>query len=185
MNKKLKILLLGVLLANVVGCASMDTVVKSRLDNSYKLSKTADGVLYGVYGSTDSRKDIDDVCNAIKDADPRCLERDKYNMANVFHAFGFSAAAANTVALVPKELNIKTTCTRTGSSDCTYVSVKVEPGKFGTVLGVASLPGDGKCTWSGMPRAGGTVCKAYNWDYRTNMNDWSTTNGVMSVRESK
>ena len=186
MNKnKIKIAVLIAAIVSLTGCASTDSVVKSRVNNAYKLSKSADGVNYGVFAVTDDQSIFENLCKAVNNGDSRCLDRDKYNVVNVTHAFGFAAASANTLALAPKDFPAKNTCYRTGDSKCTYVSVKSEKGKISTVLGVASFPGDGRCSWSGMPRAGGTVCSAYNWDYRKDMNDWSTTNGVMSVKESK
>ena len=61
-------------------------------------------------------------------------------------------------------MDIGDTCI-TGSSNCTYLKAKVEAGKLGEVLEVASKPNQNKCKWSGMPRIGGTVCEGI-YDYR-------------------
>ena len=161
MNKLVKVGLVGLLAIGVVGCASI-----GGMSNHYVNDVKKEGILYGV--GLDAR-DINEVCDAIKNKDNRCLERDKYQSVAVCSRFGYADGFTGTFALAPKELDIGEPC-RTGSSKCTYLKTLVEKGKLGTVLEVASRPGDGKCRWGGMPRIGSTVCDIYNYDASKNFN---------------
>ncbi|WP_047536679.1 hypothetical protein [Methylotenera versatilis] len=180
-NKILKGWALSALVAMTVGCASVDSQVKSRVDNSYKLVKSADGIAYGSFFILDDQSVKTKLCEAVNYSDARCQDLDNYNAVNVFHGFGFKAAAANSLALAPKDFPAKNTCGRVGDSKCTYVSVKVAQNSITSVIDIASANNDNKCYWKGGARSGGTVCPAYNWDYRKDLNDWDTTNGVLSV----
>jgi len=177
MNKFLKVTVLGVLMVAVTGCASVNGALQSAADNGYKLSKDGTGVVYGP--AVNTSHSMDEVCGVVKDS--RCSSKQDYQVVMVIPAVGYMSSGTFLFALAPKDMSFKTGST--GCSSCDYLKVKLEQGKLGTVLERASTAGDGKCKWSGMPRAGGTVCQAYNWDYRKDMRDWNTTNGVMSVME--
>lgn len=168
----------------LTGCSSMAPSVRSYVDNAAKLPKDNSGVVYGVFAISDYS--VNDMCKAIDYRDERCAESEKYVGVMVYSAFGFAAAGVVSVALEPKEspfLQYSKGCNRTGDRGCSYVKLHVKPGKFADILELASKPGDEKCYWSGMPRAGGVVCPAYHWDYRKDMHSWNTTNGVMSVSD--
>lgn len=141
-----------------VGCASVGGVAKLHVNN-----QKAEGVIYGL--GSDARN-IKEVCDAIDNKDPRCLEQDKYQSVFVCSKFGFADAGVGIIALAPKNMDIGENGITGNNSKNTYLKAKVEKGRLGTVLEVASRPGDGKCHWGGLPRAGGTVCPAYNYDYR-------------------
>ena len=150
----------------VTGCASIESNARSQVENSYKLPSDGSDIIYGVWIGDANFDEKKKACNGANNSDPRCSDADQ-TLGAVASAMGFAAGFVGVNAYHHKNIHIKP-CT-TGANDCTYVKVKVEPGKFGTVLETASLPGDGKCTWSGMPRIGGTICQAFNWDYKRNL----------------
>jgi len=81
---------------------------------------------------------------------------------------GYADGPVGVLALVKKNFpDIKTLQHEyvTGDKKIPYVKAKVTPRQLGEILEIVSTHGDGKCHWSGMPRIGGTVCPAYNWDY--------------------
>ena len=159
LNNGLKFAGLGMALAVIVGCASIGGMSQKYVNNN-----KVEGIIYGVGLSDKSETDIDAICKSIENKDERCNHKDDYKIVGVAAKFGFADAFTGIIAFAPKSMDIGETCV-TGSSKCTYLKTKVEMNKLGTVLEVASRPGDGKCHWSGMPRAGGTVCPAYNYDY--------------------
>ena len=75
--------------------------------------------------------------------------------------FGFANKSLN----LPD--NSKSGCGTNGSQDqkCTYVKLQVVPNSVGTITEVGSRPGEGKCHWGELPRAGGVVCKGI-FDYK-------------------
>lgn len=162
----LKVLLVSGVATMMVGCASVGGMANHYVNDTKK-----EGVFYG------ARLDLPDtneVCDAIKNKDERCLEREKWKAVSVMSRFGYSDAFTGTIALAPKEMDIgEFTHSLNGfkqASSYTYLKAKVEFGRLGTVLEIASRPGDEKCHWSGMPRAGSTVCPAYNYDASRDFN---------------
>lgn len=163
-------------------CGSLSGVAKHNVENAPRLAKDGSGVIYGAWlnGGTEGLEAVITACKAIENADPRCATPDQYRLGNTASAFGFSAGLAGALTLVPAEMNLKGCVT--GSSNCTYLKVKVSQRMFGTLEEIASKPGEGKCKWSGLPRAGGVVCPAYDWDFRKDLNNWDTSNGAMTVK---
>ena len=161
LNKKLVVL--GLLSAiGLSGCASVGGMSNKQVESGKS------GVIYGVYlGDADGDTNIRKVCDAIKNKDMRCKNPSSYKLVPVASRFGYASAGWGAIAIADKSMLIGKSCS-TGSSSCTYLKVVVEPNKLATVVEVASTPGDGKCKWSGMPRAGGVVCSAYNWNYENN-----------------
>ena len=165
MNKKVNVLKVGLALAAAVmvtGCASGGVVSNKMANNKDKL-----GIIYGVSGiAADS---VLDICKAINNKDYRCADAESYKVAAVISKVGFADGKVGINALIKKDfpgiekLNYQGS---TGDKDAPYVKAKVIPGQLGEIVEIVSTDGDGKCHWSGMPRAGGTVCPAYNWDYR-------------------
>ena len=144
----------------LTGCGSINNVIRAQEKNGKS------GVLYGMKGTDlDAQGSVKYICDRTGNKDPRCSHQEDYKAVFVVSAFGYSDGAVGSVALAPKDMDIGKPCA-TGSDKCSYIKVRVEAGIFGTVEGIASVSGDGKCHWSGMPRIGGVVCPAYNWDYR-------------------
>ncbi len=163
MNKKMNVLKIGLALAAamvVTGCASLDGIAKKNVSSSNS------GEIYGVgfLGIASEKNEINDVCDAINNSDERCSEKVKYKTVFVVSKLGFADGPVGLIALAEKSMNTGKGCV-SGSKDCTYLKVKSNPGKLATIIEIASNPGDNKCHWSGMPRIGGVVCTAYNWDY--------------------
>lgn len=182
MNTKfLKAGLVAAMVVMVTGCASMDASVKSNVANAHKLAKNTDGVTVGLVSGSFSANPVEDgrkVCESIGNSDARCSVpgvKSFYSLS----AFGFSAAAAGVVALAPADVDFKP-CGTPGGEGCFYAKVKAEPGKPAALIKLYK-EGENGCHWSGMPRAGGVVCN--DWDYRKDMRDWDTTNGVMTVKD--
>jgi len=162
MNKKVKILLLGALLANVIGCASVGSVSNKMVTNDKA------GVIYG-YAGVDSSVSVKDLCGAIKNQDPRCATADDYVLVPVYAKLGYADGAVGINSLVKKDYNgidkllaSKSAYDKTG----VFVKVKVIPGQLGELVEIVSTNKDGKCKWNGLPKVGGVVCPAYNYDYR-------------------
>ena len=157
LNKKLVVFgLLAV--AGLSGCASVGTAGGGTVNNK------KDGVIYG-YSTSDIVGTKKQLCDAIKNADARCLDGVGYQVVAIMSSHGFSDGGYGIMALATKDVNV-INCTRPKFNSCTFYKAKIESGKLGTVLEVASLPNEKKCDWSGLNGAGGTVCPAYNWDYR-------------------
>lgn len=159
MNKKLNVLKIGFALAvaaMVTGCASVGGIA-----NKYVNNDSVEGVFYGANLGVET---ANNACKLIQNKDYRCANADQYKAVSAASKIGYADGFTGMYAFAPKDMDIGKPCV-SGSSNCTYLKVKVEKGRLGTVLEVASNPGDNKCRWSGMPRIGGTVCPAYNWDY--------------------
>ena len=168
MNKKLVLAGLFVM-SGLAGCAGIDTLAKNTIKNKES------GVIYGVSGlsMTDGENEAKKMCESVQNNDFRCKEVENYVGVGVVSSFGFSGGGVGTLALVNKNfpnLYKMSYSGRLGDKNETYVKAKVVAGQFGEVLEIVSTDGDGKCHWSGMPRAGGTVCPAYNYDYRKDFN---------------
>ena len=169
MNKKMNVLKVGFALAvgvMVTGCASVGSVANQIVNNSEKA-----GVIYGFAGVT--KTPVSEVCAAVNNKDYRCKNQSEYETVIVYSSFGFAEGAKGVTALIKKDFpNIEVLKEAlknnyaTGNKNAPYAKARVIPGQFGEILEVVSTHGDGKCYWSGMPRTGGTVCPAYNWDYR-------------------
>ncbi|HQS44722.1 hypothetical protein [Hydrogenophaga sp.] len=162
MNKNnTKILLVGLLLTNVVGCASVSSVARNVESNVHKK-----GEIYGLALQTTDKERVE-ICSALKFKDPRC-DNPKQVLFAVMSRFGYSSAGGGGFAFSEGNLGIKPNVCSSGFStqkDCSYIKATVEPGKLGTVLSVVSRPGEKVCKWSGMPRAGGTECESLGWNY--------------------
>lgn len=165
MNKKMNVLKVGLALAAAVmvtGCASIGSVNTKMVNNSNE------GIFYGGTGTPDS-KQVKEICDAINNKDSRCNNQQNYVVTAAYSKFGFADGAVGMNVLVNKnfkDLDKLNFNGRYGDKNMPFVKVKVIPGQLGEILEVVSTNGDGKCYWSGMPRAGGVVCPAYNYDYR-------------------
>jgi hypothetical protein len=153
MNKLGKLVFVGILMVELVGCASVGSIA-----NKYANNNSVEGVIYGAGLDHVSAKSI---CESINNKDERCTESEKYQAVFVAAKMGYADGFTGIVALAPIGMDIGEQHV-SGSSNSTYLKAKVEKNKLGTILEVASRPGDGKCHWSGMPRVGGTVCPAYS-----------------------
>jgi len=166
MNKKMNVLKVGFALAAaivVTGCASVGGIANNMVNN-----KDKSGVIYGAAGAVDEPT-VEKVCAAIANKDHRCNEANKYLLVGVISKAGFADGAVGVYALIEKNsqnANLLKHKYVTGDKNIPYIKAKVTPGQLGEVLEVVSVNGEGKCEWSGMPRIGGVVCPAYNWDYR-------------------
>lgn len=158
----LKIIILGALLTNLVGCASVGSVSNKMVSNERA------GVLYG-YAGVDSSASVKDLCEAIKNKDPRCISPEEYLLVPVFSKFGYADGAVGINALVKKEHQaigkLKASKSAYDKSGV-FVKAKVIPGQLGELVEIVSIDGDGNCKWNGLPKVGGVVCPAYNYDYR-------------------
>ena len=162
LNKAVKGLAVGVMVSLMVGCASVGSVANQIVNN-----KVQSGVIYGAAFVTTTT--ASEVCLATGNKDRRCESADDYVLVMVQSRFGFADGSSGINSLVKKDfpnLDKLRYQGRLGDKNEPYVKAKVIPGQFGELVEVVSTDGDGKCVWSGMPRAGGTVCPAYNWDYR-------------------
>jgi hypothetical protein len=162
MNKFGKLGFVGLVALGLVGCASIGSVSNKMVDNK------TDGVIYG-HAGIDYGVSVVEVCKSINNKDPRCGDADSYNIVYVMSKNGYADGTVGINALLRKDSlftrDLSNTM-RTGDSKAVYAKAKVIAGQLGEVLEIASKNGDGKCGWSGMPRVGGTVCPAYDYDYR-------------------
>ena len=152
----------GVLVTMMVGCASVGSVTNKMVNN------TQNGVIYGAAAVVTGFSVID-ACNTMNNKDARCSHPEDFVVVSVISKFGYADGAVGINALVPKDFpNIGALkfSGRLGDKNEPYVKARVIPGQLGELLEIVSTNGDGKCIWSGMPRTGGTVCPAYNYDYR-------------------
>jgi hypothetical protein len=152
-----------VLVTMLVGCASGAVVAKKMVGNTDK-----SGVIYGFAGVA---TDVDAVslCKSIGGKDPRCINASDYYVVPVHAKFGFADGSVGIHTLVKKDfpnINALKHSMITNNKNIPFVKAKVIPGQLGEMIEIVSVNGDGKCYWSGMPRAGGTVCPAYGYDYR-------------------
>ncbi|BCM24320.1 hypothetical protein [Methyloradius palustris] len=154
------LLFISITLLALSACGSINTVIKNQNNNLHS------GSVYGIHSTDlDAQGSVKYICDKTGNKDARCSHQDDYKAVFVLSAFGYADGAIGVVALAPKEMTLSENCL-TGSDKCSYLKASVEAGKLGTVEGIASVPGDKKCHWSGMPRIGGVVCPAYSWDYR-------------------
>lgn len=158
------------------------------VNNAYKLAKDNSGITYGpaIAMTAYDGVTIENACDTIKNNDARCAYQTDYKIINVPSEVGFYAGVTVVLTLLPKDMDI-VLCD--GKVPCSFLKVHSEKGKFGTILEVASGPGEMKCYWSGFGKAGsGTVCPAYNWDYRKDLRDFDsasmfTGNGEMKISD--
>lgn len=159
-NNKVVVSGLAIVLMSMVGCAGIDSAARKEFNDN-----KIEGVIYGFV--TDFKTaPISELCDLIKNKDARCLEKDKYKVVRVISNVGFASGLMGTVALAPKNMDVGAFCRSEGAANCTYVKASVDKNKLGTVLEVASRPGENKCYWSGFRGNGGTVCNTFSWDYR-------------------
>lgn len=181
-NIVVKGLSISALMAMMVGCASLDAVSRNQLKVQSNMSSDGTDFVYGSMSGTDE-KERHAICAAIQNSDPKCTN-DDYLLIGVNAAFGFAAGGYSAFTWIPKDFEYHK-CSRVGDSDCTFAKVRLVEGRYAEFVKIASENKDGKCKWSGLPRAGGTVCPAYNWDYRKNLNEWDTTNGITTIKKIK
>lgn len=147
----------------VTGCASVGGVANKMVNN------TQDGIIYGYSAVASDDTAAEKVCTSIANKDYRCKDLANYTLVTIWSKFGFADGVVGINALVRKDfpnLSALKHLYATGDKRAPYVKARVIPGQLGELLEVVSTNGDGKCYWSGMPRAGGVVCPAYNYDYR-------------------
>ncbi|WP_047536649.1 hypothetical protein [Methylotenera versatilis] len=164
----IKLLGVGLIMLNAAGCAS----TANTFHNSISSNKTGSIVGFALSSAPSStQKEKLEYCEKFNLNDPRCSDHD-YSMVAVMSEFGFAKAWTGGFGFAHKSLNLpdnsKSGCGTNGSQDqkCTYVKLQVVPNSVGTVSEVVSRPGDGKCKWGGLPRAGGVVCAGV-FDYKT------------------
>ena len=153
----------GVLVTMLVGCASAGNVAIKMVANTEK-----SGVIYGAAAIANDADAIS-LCKSIGGNDPRCVNASDYYAVPVRSKLGFADGSVDVHTLVKKDFpgieSLKHNMT-TNNKNIPFVKSKVIPGQLGELLEIVSVNGYGKCYWSGMPRAGGTVCPAYGYDYR-------------------
>lgn len=171
------------------GCAvSPERIVKGSVNSAYKLAKDNSGITYGPgFPALTDGVTVQNACAAINNGDPRCDHQNDFEIINVPSAIGFSAGVTVVLALVPKNFDF-TICN--GRNQCSFLKVHSDLGKFGTIIEVAAGLGEtSKCYWTrGGKMGSGTVCPAYNWDYRKDLRSFDsasilTGNGEMSVSD--
>ncbi|HQC28316.1 MAG TPA: hypothetical protein PK342_02935 [Methylotenera sp.] len=161
MNKLLKLAVLGFAAVSVVGCASVGSVANKMVNNK------SEGIIYGM-GGIGKELSVEELCKSTQNKDSRCLNISEYVAVSVIAKVGFADGAVGIYALADKNiqnLDLLKHSMRTGNKNAPYVKAKVVAGQLGELLEV--MPA-GACKWSGMPRAGGTVCAGlydYNKDY--------------------
>ena len=170
----------GVLVTMLVGCASVGGMAKNQLKVQSNMVSDDTGIVYGTM-TGGNEKETKAMCEAINNADPKCSNSD-FKIISLTSAFGFASGGYGAFTWVRKDLDYHQ-CSRLGDSDCSYGKAKLVEGRYAEFIEVVSANKDGKCKWSGLPRAGGVVCDAYNWDYRKNLNDWDTTNGITTIKK--
>lgn len=157
-----KNILLGVLVCNLIGCASVGSVSNKMVQNQ------KGGFIYGAAG-VDTTVSVLDLCKSIKNQDPRCESPNDYVVMPVLSKFGYADGAVGINALLRKDHNdfdkIKSS-TSAFDKNGVFVKAEVIPGQLGQLVEVVSVEKDGKCSWSGLPKVGGVICPAYNYDYR-------------------
>jgi len=186
--KKIYIVVMLVIMGMLTGCAASPArITMGSVDNAYKLAKDDSGIVYGPFVTTQAiGVTIKNACDDIKNNDLRCSHQDDYVIGAVVPVVGFSAGSAPILTLVLKKTGING-CKYMSASNCTFLKVQAEYGKFATVVQVASVPGDEKCYWTGGGMIGsGTVCPSYKWDYSKDLRSFDaasafTGNGVLSV----
>lgn len=179
---KIFLLAMILVLGMLEGCAlntPIERISVASVENAHKLAKNNSGILFGLW-LTDAKfhqQNIHKVCEAIKNNDPRCANQNDYILGMVVPAYGAYAGKAVVLTLISKDMKLSSCDSpQSGTSDCTYLKVKAEKGKIGTVIEIASAQGDGKCKWSGANRIGGTICPAYNWSYEEELRDYDAAN---------
>lgn len=150
----------------LVGCATPGSVSRKMVANKET------GAVYGTSSVVMLNNFTEDLCKEINYQDPRCADASQYFVVPVWSKFGFADGNMGINALIKKDHpeieKLKAVKMLTGGDKNNKVFVKaaVIPGQLGEILEVVSVDGDGKCYWSGLPRAGGTVCPGL-YDYRT------------------
>ncbi len=158
MKQLLKLVTLGFVALSVVGCASVSSITNKMVNNK------TEGIIYGFAG-VDSSVTASALCQAINNRDYRCKDSNEYVAVYVYAKFGYADGAVGINALVKKDFPNLSTLKHnmvSGNKNAPYVKAKVVAGQLGEVLEV--MPA-GACSWSGMPRIGGTVCDGL-YDYR-------------------
>lgn len=167
-------------LVSLVGCANVGDIARNQLKVQSQMVSDGSGIIYGqmAAGNMEETKEL---CAAINNIDPKC-GNDKYKLIVLMSGFGFTSGASAAFAWIPSNLDYHQ-CNRLGDADCSYGKAKLTEGNYAEFIEVASANEDGKCKWAGLPRIGGVVCQAYDWDYRKNLNDWDTTSGITSIKK--
>lgn len=156
MKNVVKVTSVAVMLALVSGCAGLGGMSKSTLNNKA-------GTAYGIL--TDNENPTKkSVCDIINNADPRCLDNNKYNVARLIVKHGLNDRGYGFMVFSPANIKMEY-CSRPAFESCTYYKAEIKPGEIGTIVEVASNPKELKCDWSGLNMAGGTICPAYNYNY--------------------
>ena len=170
----------------LVGCQSFTPINKATIgtmERSQELTKDNSGIIYGVATGIgkDNALGTKDACDANQNVDSRCSHQEDYILSNVIPAAGYNAGAPHIITLIPKSAKISN-CRMMKGDDCSFVKIQAKHGEIATFKEVVSSPvnKNDNCIWSGMPMIGGTICAAYNWDYRANLNDYSTFFGVLT-----
>jgi hypothetical protein len=169
MNKLMVLTMAGVMLG-LGGCASISptkvpTQISGTANHAYKLARDGSGVLYGVIHNSGLNHDITTArfaCDAINNSDERCSHPDDYVVRKVVPNSEFNEGLLTIVVLMEKDKAIEPCWNFSNNKTCTYVKIKTEKNKLGTVLEIVSIPGDDKCHWS-LGAIGGVVCPG--WSY--------------------
>ena len=181
-NKMMVMLMAGVMLG-LGGCAGISPMkapaqITGTADFAYKLARNNSGMLYGpIYNSPFNHEvtTVKFVCDSINNSDERCAHQDDYVVGKIIPRRQFSGGVW-VIVLMEKSKEIQS-CTSIIGDQCTYVKVKTEKGKLGTVVEVVALPGENKCHWSG-GTVGGPVCP--EWDSAKEVRKFDVTDYALT-----
>lgn len=146
------------------GCGTVGSVSRKMASN-----KENSGIFYGSSGIVPV--EASKLCDEINNQDPRCANAENYLVFGSWSKFGFAAGNIGINGFIEKDhpqiekLKAVTMVTGGDKNNKVFAKAKVIPGQLGEILEIVSVDGDGKCYWSGLPRAGGTVCPGL-YDYR-------------------
>ena len=166
------VLMAGVMLG-LGGCASISptktpTQISGTAEHAYKLARNGSGVLYGPVLNSALNHDITTTrfaCDVINNTDERCAHPDEYVVGKIMPKSEFHEGAATVIILMEKNKAIEPCSNFLSNKTCTFVKIKTEKGKLGTVLEVVASPQDSdgeKCRWTG-GGVGGVVCPGWNY----------------------
>lgn len=157
-----KTFLIVLMMLTLSGCATTSSIGNKMVDN-----KTY-GTAYG-YGGIDLTAKAKDLCKAINNKDPRCNDASNYYLVAAWSKFGFADGAVGINSLIHKDdpmVEVLKAATNAYGDNPIFVKYRVTPGQLGEIIEIASRAKDGKCYWKGLPKMGGVVCPAYDYDYR-------------------
>lgn len=158
--KIIKLIVLTVLFLMVAGCGSVRGTMKSIRNN------TQAGIVYGASIISPVYK-VELYCN-----DEECKNPDDYVLVVTWTKFSYKdGGPTGILSVVHKDFPNLNKLRYSGmmhGKNVPFAKVSITSGKLGKLLEIVSSDGDGKCYWNKYKRVGGTICPAYDYDYRKN-----------------